>query len=66
MGKLNMICYKIYQMQKMDLLIQYMAQRLKNINSILKESTSDAINNAKRVEKHHIDLKQAINNENCI
>ena len=40
----------------------------KNMNTypILKATTVDAINNAKRVEKHHIDLGQAIDNENCI
>lgn len=40
----------------------------KNMNTypILKDSTIDAVNNAKRVENHHIDLGQAVDNENCI
>lgn len=40
----------------------------KNMNTypILKANTIDAINNAKRVEKYHINLGQVIDNENCI
>lgn len=39
----------------------------KNMNtySLLKEKTKDAIINAKKLEKHHLDLGQALNNENC-
>ena len=37
-----------------------------NTYPILKDSTIDAVNNAKRVENHHIDLGQAVDNENCI
>lgn len=40
----------------------------KNMNTypILKTNTTDAIINAKRVEKHHKDLGQVLDNENCI
>ena len=37
-----------------------------NIYPIVRLHTSDAINNAKRVEKYHKELGQVINNENCI
>lgn len=36
-----------------------------NIYPILKEKTDLAIKNAKKVEKHHLDLGQALDNENC-
>lgn len=35
------------------------------IYSVLKEKTDIAIKNAKKVEKHHLDLGQALDNENC-
>ncbi len=40
----------------------------KNMNTyqLVKASTINAINNAKRVEKYHNDLGQALDNENCI
>ncbi len=36
-----------------------------NIYPILKEKTKEAVNNAKKVEKHHLELGQALHNENC-
>ena len=36
-----------------------------NVYPIIKENMKDAIDNAKRVEKHHIGLGQALNNEAC-
>lgn len=40
----------------------------KNMNTyqLVKASTINAINNAKRVEKYHNDLGQVLDNENCI
>lgn len=37
-----------------------------NIYHYLKENTSKAINNAKKIEKYHINLGQALDNEKCI
>ena len=37
-----------------------------NTYQLVKASTINAINNAKRVEKYHNDLGQALDNENCI
>ncbi len=36
-----------------------------NIYPVLKEKTNIAIENAKKVEKHHLDLGQTVDNENC-
>lgn len=36
-----------------------------NTYLLIKENMRDAINNAKKVEKHHLDLGQALDNENC-
>lgn len=36
-----------------------------NTYPVLKEKTEISIKNAKKVEKHHLDLGQALDNENC-
>lgn len=36
-----------------------------NVYPILKDKTEEAIDNAKKVEKYHLDLGQALDNENC-
>lgn len=36
-----------------------------NVYPILRDKTEDAINNAKKVEKYHLELGQALDNENC-
>lgn len=35
-----------------------------NTLSVLRDKTDNAIENAKKVEKHHFDLGQALDNEN--
>ena len=48
-------------------LLNKVEQYAKNMNlyPIIKENTKFAIENARKVEKYHIDLGQAIDNENC-
>lgn len=36
-----------------------------NTYPVLRYKTDIAIKNAKKVEKHHLDLRQALYNENC-
>ena len=36
-----------------------------NTYPVLRDKTDIAIKNAKKVEKHHLDLGQALDNENC-
>lgn len=36
-----------------------------NTYPVLKEKTEISIKNAKKVEKYHLDLGQALDNENC-
>ena len=36
-----------------------------NTYPVLRDKTDIAIRNAKKVEKHHLDLGQALDNENC-
>ena len=34
-------------------------------STVLRDKTDNAIKNARKVEKHHLDLGQALDNENC-
>ena len=36
-----------------------------NTYPVLRDKTDNAIKNARKVEKHHLDLGQALDNENC-